>query len=100
MLDILDMPDGVCEYSERTFVIGVELAVEHERASIVSERRGALRDLLGDVAMNEDVARGRGRDDAFRDTGIGTSNPEKLRACGTTMQREKAKTYLGVLALG
>ena len=40
MLDILDMPDGVCEYSERTFVIGVELAVEHERASIGSEKRG------------------------------------------------------------
>jgi hypothetical protein len=37
-----------------------------------------LRDLLGDIAMDEDEAWGRGSDDAFGDTGVGTSKPENL----------------------
>jgi len=39
-----------------------------------------VRNLPGDAAMDEHVAWARGSDDAFGDAGVGTSEPEHLRA--------------------
>jgi hypothetical protein len=51
--------------------------------------------------MDEDVAWGRGSDDAFGDTGVRTSQPEDLRNGGYNMVNfeRQGNAYLGGLAL-
>jgi hypothetical protein len=72
------MSDGICEHRERAVVVGVDLAVGWICMSVDGDARETGRSLLGDVAMDEDVAWGRGSDDAFGDTGVRTPQPENL----------------------
>ena len=62
------LPDSVCDHCKRVVVVGVDLADRYVRLGCVDRNRGW--DLLGDVAMDEDVAWRRGSDDAFGDAGV------------------------------
>ena len=60
MLDPRDKSDGVCEHPEHVIVVGVDLAVRMLGRIERGEGEGPSVRLLGDVAMNEDVALGGG----------------------------------------
>lgn len=109
-----ERPDGVCDNREHAVIVRMDLAIRgymrgQHRGSVEfrNERRVCV---LCYVTVNEDVARSRGRDDAFGDAGIGAPNPEDLRARKRRMstryvslprgQQAKERTaHLGTLAL-
>ena len=99
MLDPRDKSDGVCEHPEHVIVVGVDLAVRMLGRIERGEGEGPSVRLLGDVAMNEDVAWGGGgcSDDIFEDTGVRTSKTENLTKMGMLMYDDGVERYLGCL---
>ena len=97
VLDPLDKPDGVCEHPERAIVVGVDLDVRMLNRTERGAGEGLSVSLLGDVAMNEDVAWEGGSDDIFGDTGVRTSKTENLTKMGMLMDDDGVERYLGCL---
>lgn len=56
-----DYRDGICDHGEYAIVVWM--------------------DLVGNVAVNEDIAWTRGSYDTFWDTRVGASEPEDLSVC-------------------